>query len=331
MNNPNIFTKEVIIPDIVRTKAEDVLANLPDLPAATRSSEETKRKNKRMLIRVVAFASAVAAAALIFFVARNQFARKKSKANPFAISVNAQEMEEGGSIPITYPDDFVAEKGISCVSDLFMFSLGFDVQGEEVKSVEYSFNNSFAEVQHKGIGPSDNFHGIEIKPYYADYFVVVPDYNPRNVPGQRYYGSYTINYPFTDKKYFEFSLVKEIIDRPDLEQMFYDLEPEVLSETIMPDGSVMKEIMSPPDEEWVDYYSAILEDVVVTITVHFSDGAVETRYVGFRGDMIEQRWTLDDGTEDSALYPGIECFFLTSEEVKKIDLDHPSKPYEKIS
>ena len=322
MNNPNIFQKEIIIPDIVRTKAEDVLANLPDLPAATRSSDETKRKKKRMLIRVVAFASAAAAAALIFFVARNQFARKKSKANPFAITVNAQEMEDGGSLPLTYPNDFLAEKGISCGPETCEFSLGFDVQGEDVKSVEYSFYNSFAEVQHKGIGPSDNFHGIEIKPYYADYFEVIPDYNPRN------YGSYTINYPFTDKKFFEFFLVKEIIDRPDLEQMYYDLEPEVLNETIMPDGSIRQEVMPPSDEEIVEYYNAIFEDVVVTITVHFSDGAVETRYVGFRGDMIEQRWTLDDGTEDSWLYPGIECFFLTGEEVKKIDFEHPVIQYE---
>jgi len=47
--------------------------------------------------------------------------------------------------------------------------------------------------------------------------------------------------------------------------------------------------------------------------------------------LIKEPWTEEDGTVTVLTRDGIECYFLTDEEVKKIDFDHPSMPYETIS
>ena len=330
MNKQNMFQTDIVIPDIVQAKARETLANLPEYPVVVKSSGNEKGKSKKKLNRAVAFAAvAVAAAAVILlFGMKNRFGFPKGNTNLFTITVNAQEMEEGKPLQLTYPEDLLGESGYSSYPYFFQFTFNFDVLGDDVQSVDCSFFNSFCWVEHTGI-KSDLFKGNEIKPYYDD-FVVVPADNPRRYPEVRFYDGYTITYPFADKKDFRFDLIKEIIDRPDLEKMYKDLQPEVISEEVMPDGSIQVQY-APADhtEDYVAYFDSILKDVVVTITVHFSDGASETRYIGFKGMIIEEPFILADGTKTVTTYEGIECFFLTDSEVKNIDFEHPVIRYEK--
>ena len=325
MSDKNIFEENVMIPDIVNAKVDRALSDLPD-HGAIREVRSMKKNSGKTVTRVLAFAVAASVLLLTFTVYRVlKPGKEKTSAESlisentdrpngtddtdgtisqrFTIMVAGQGLREDNSLPLeNVTSNFT---GIAVLYFDFSFECEFplSISGDNVESVEYSFQNADVAIVHDGISP-DNISGEKINlddRYLSDW----TDEPNRYYVGNGIFDIGTVDFYHSYKevassgsgenyKKYLCALVK---DRRDL---YEHLELEER------DGGFMAYSC--------DVLTSMCKDIVITIKVNFKDGSSEVTDIGIKGGEVPYTYQDDEGKEYTDMAPGFVCYIKGSSE-----------------
>ena len=320
MNDNNIFEGNVMIPDIVNAKVDQVLSALPD--HGTMSSEvspKKEKKNSKTVTCVLAFAVAASVLLLSYTVYRAVKSGKEKASSGSLISENVDRPDEtiskkytimvagqglraDSSIPLeNMTSPFT---GISSFYSNFCFECKFplSVVGDNVESVEYSFKNAEVAIAHNGTSP-DNITGEKIdldERYLSDwedepkrYYIEDGIFDLGTVD---FYQAYKETAPFGSGENYKKYLCVLVENRQDI------YEHLVLEEQDGYSGAFTYDVLT-----------ALCKDIVVTVKVNFKDGSSEVVDIGIKGAEVPYSYE-DDGTVYNAMTAGFACYIKGSSE-----------------
>ena len=337
MSDKNIFEENVVIPDMVNAKVDQTLSDLPD-HGTIREVIPAKKKPGKTFTRVLAFAVAASVLLLSFTVYRF-FKPGKEKVSVeslisenttlpngtddtdrtddtdgtgdtdgtvserFTIMVAGQGLRDGNSIPlVNMTSDFT---GISMFYFDFSFECEFplSVAGDNVESVEYSFQNADVAIAHDGTSP-ENISGEKIDlddRYLSDWTDEPNRYYVGNgifdVGTVDFYHSYKETILSGSEENYKKYLCALVKDRRDL---YEHIDLEERDEHFMP--------------YTCDVLTALCKDIVVTIKVNFKDGSSEVVDIGIKGADVPYSYQDEAGNVESGMTPGFVCYIKGSTE-----------------
>ena len=321
MNDNNIFEKNVMIPDIVNAKVDQVLSDLPDHGTIREVSPKKKESSRKTVTRVLAF-TAAASVLLLSYTVYQTVKPGKEKASEgslisestdhqeetitqtYTIMVAGQGLREDNSIPLeNTTSDFT---GMSTSLDEFSFECEFplSVVGNNVESVEYSFKNADMAIAHYG-NPPDYITGEKINlddRYLSDWEDEPNRYYIGNgifdIGAVDFYHSYkemaTSGENYKNVKKYLCALVK---DRKDLYEHMA-LEDQ--------DGNYMPYSC--------DFLTSLCKDIVVTVKVNFKDGSSEVTDIGIKGKLVPYSYQETAGESFTVEKAGFACYIKGSSE-----------------
>ena len=319
MSDKNIFEENVLIPDIVNAKVDQALSDLPDHGVIREVSPNKNENNGKTVTRVMAFVAAVAVLLGSYGVYRAvRSGKEKADAESpisestdhpngtisqtYTIMVAGQGLREDNSIPF---ENLTSQlTGMSMFYSNYKFECEFplSVVGDNVESVEYSFENADVAIVHNGTSP-DNITGEKIDlddRYLSDW----EDEPNRYCIGNEQFDAGTVDFyhayketaPFgsgeNNKKYL--CVLTE--GRSDL------YEHQVLREK------------DNYDPFTCDFLTAMCKDIVVTVKVNFKDGSSEVTDIGIKGAEVPYSYQDNEGKEYIVMGTGFACYIKGSSE-----------------
>ena len=321
MNDNNIFEENVMIPDIVNAKVDQVLSALPDHGTIREVNPKKKVNSRKTVTRVLAFTAAASVLLLSYTVYRtvNPGKEKASEESlisestdrqegtitqTYTIMVAGQGLRKDNSIPLeNTTSDFT---GMSTSLDEFSFECEFplSVVGNNVESVEYSFKNADMAIAHYG-NPPDYITGEKINlddRYLSDWEDEPNRYYIGNgifdIGAVDFYHSYketaTSGENYKNVKKYLCALVK---DRKDLYEHMA-LEDQ--------DGNYMPYSC--------DFLTSLCKDIVITIKVNFKDGSSEVTDIGIKGKLVPYSYQETAGESYTVEKAGFACYIKGSSE-----------------
>lgn len=321
MNDNNIFEENVMIPDIVNAKVDQVLSALPDHGTIREVNPKKKVNSRKTVTRVLAFTAAASVLLLSYTVYRtvNPGKEKASEESlisestdrqegtitqTYTIMVAGQGLRKDNSIPLeNTTSDFT---GMSTSLDEFSFECEFplSVVGNNVESVEYSFKNADMAIAHYG-NPPDYITGEKINlddRYLSDWEDEPNRYYIGNgifdIGAVDFYHSYketaTSGENYKNVKKYLCALVK---DRKDLYEHMA-LEDQ--------DGNYMPYSC--------DFLTSLCKDIVITIKVNFKDGSSEVTDIGIKGKLVPYSYQETAGESFTVEKAGFACYIKGSSE-----------------
>lgn len=328
MSDKNIFEENVRIPDIVNAKVDQALSALPDHGAIREVSPKKKENNRKTVTCVLAFAAAASVLLLSYSVYRAVRSGKEKDpsgslisentdrpdvtdntentdgtiSQRFTIMVAGQGLRNDNSIPLENTTSRFA--GISMSYGVFKFECEFplSVSGDNVESVEYSFENADVAIAHNGTSP-DNITGEKIdldERYLSDW----EDEPKRYYLGNAFFDEGTVDfydsYIETSSSGYEENYQKYLCvqteARTDLYQHVQLRERDGL------------------DPFSCDFLTVLCQDIVVTIKVNFKDGSSEVADIGIKGADVPYIFQDEEGEEYTITMPGFVCYIKGSSE-----------------
>ena len=320
MNDNNIFEENVMIPDIVNAKVDQVLSALPDHGTIREVSPKKKESSRKTVTRVLAFTAAASVLLLSYTVYRTVNPGKEKASAEIPISESTDHQEE--TITKTYTimvagQGLRADKSIplenltsaltgmatffSCYK--FEFEFPLSVVGENVESVEYSFQNADLAIAHNGTSP-DNITGEKIN--LDDRYLSQWEDEPKryyigdgvfDIGTVDFYQAYKETAPFGSEEDYKKYLCIEIVGREDIYEHIALMEQD--------GGSVAFA---------GDLLTAMCKDIVITIKVNFKDGSSEVTDIGIKGTDVPRTYQDDEGNIYNEMVPGVACYIKGSSE-----------------
>lgn len=339
MNDKNIFEEKVRIPDIVDSKVDQVLSDLPDHGTIREVAPKEKKSSGKTFTRVLAFAVAASVLLLSYTVYRAVRSGKEKKSpesltsestdlpngteNPvgtnntdntdgtentdgtisqkFTIMVAGQGLRDDRSIPLENKSSRFTNIAMHYFDFNFEFEFPLSVAGENVESVEYSFKNADVAIAHNGTSPS-NITGEKID--LDDRYLSDWEDEPK-----RYYissGIYGLGRVDFYHSYKESAISGETYTKyicvllKDRRDLYEHLELEER------DGNFMAYSC--------DVLTAMCKDIVVTVKVNFADGSSESIDIGIKGGEVPYTYSDEEGKDYTEMQPGFVCYIKGSSE-----------------
>lgn len=319
MSDKNLFEENVLIPDIVNAKVDQVLSDLPDHGVIREVSPKKKENNGKTVTRVMAFVAAVAVLLGSYGVYRAVKSGKEQAdaespisestdhpngtiSQTYTIMVAGQGLREDNSIPFENLTSQLTGMSMFYSNYKFECELPLSVVGDNVESVEYSFENADVAIVHNGTSP-DNITGEKIDlddRYLSDW----EDEPNRYCIGNKQFDAGTVDFyhayketaPFGSGENIKKYLCVLTEGRSDL------YEHQVLRE---------KDNYDPFN---CDFLTAMCKDIVVTVKVNFKDGSSEVTDIGIKGAEVPYSYQDNEGKEYIVMGTGFACYIKGSSE-----------------
>lgn len=283
MKDKNIFTKDVIIPDIVQSKADAAFSQIKatnkeesaDIKSQCSTASAVETKPKKTPITYIGRAAIVIAATLAAVIGLSSLVKAPAmnvSANTFNITLQDVTLLEGKEIQVYDPTSDWNPCGINSLDTsgnlTYEFMLPISISGENIANITYSMS------------------GADFKVNRPDALVncktAHSNYNRGDFPGgcddtdskltSQFYSEFTVEYSKQNELSGEKSLwIVNKLNNPQLINVymnaFYTANTEANQEYVM---TTLDSI--------ADY---LLKDIELTCTVEYKDGTVESKVLYF--------------------------------------------------
>lgn len=289
MSDKNILERDVEIPEIVQKKADLAFSQIYE-----RKDEKAMDRSDRKVIKFVRrTVAAVVAAALIFTGVKLYFANHEvaGAENLFAIKVCAAELKDGNFLPIsTDPSERQFFYGTDWEGNTeYGINLPITIEGEHVENVTYRISNGCFEVVSLGgpsIAKSGNYStGNHPNSTFTEGYDMAGQFIGETFV--EYFDSFTMDYEVMQNSKYIINIVDSLTGRMDLYNLL---------------------INDANDDFTCAALTYMLQDVVITAEVTFSDGSTQSKNLGLFAKTYSATDVDTDGTEFTYTAMGIFCY-----------------------